>query len=564
MKLNDFEQYVDEVIIARGRKYHQEKRVESLEKRPDDLYVAAVAGNDDYSVEVELDEQGVIVRAECNCPYTNGPYCKHMVAVFFALRQDDKENNTSKALKNTQKPTKALSVKKKPREQLISDLSSQSKEDLIHFLLNLAESDVIIAGQIRAEFGSSVSGEKEKWMQLLRSYIKKAQDRHGFIDYRSCRKVAEGAYKLVERAQTAVDEDDYQLAVDLALGVMGEIVDMLQFADDSAGDVGMIMNEVDQLLIMLTAAVQNGPESEACFVKILQEAGQVRYNGWPDLRISLLHHCAGLLDNDRQRQQLEAYLAKVCPADSRSYEAEEIALLQYAIIGNFDGREAAAEFLKEHRYFSRFRELAIQEAIAVKNYAGAEQLALEGQAQNKDLPGLVRKWQECLFEIYRQENHLDKMRQISRELALKGEFAYYKKLKALYEPTEWAQIYPDILTELAKRPGYMANTYTAAILEEREWDKLLAYVQKNPRQILDFYRQLLPEYSGQVYKLFEELILRDAAQSNQRSHYKNVCSNLRLLMKIGGSSMANDLIKHLSFEYMRRPAFREELQKLKS
>lgn len=100
-------------------------------------------------------------------------------------------------------------------------------------------------------------------------------------------------------------------------------------------------------------------------------------------------------------------------------------------------------------------------------------------------------------------------------------------------------------------------------IEEQEWGKILEYVQKNPRQILDFYRPLLAEYREQVYELFTEVILREAAHSSKRSSYKNVCSYLRLLVKIGGNCIAVDLIKQLMFEHMRKPAFREELQKVK-
>jgi hypothetical protein len=155
------------------------------------------------------------------------------------------------------------------------------------------------------------------------------------------------------------------------------------------------------------------------------------------------------------------------------------------------------------------------------------------------------------------------MRKVSRELALSGEFTYYQKLKTMYDSAEWAQIYPGILMEFAKQPGYMHNIYTSAIIEEQEWEKLLKYVQKNPQRILDFYRPLLAEYREQVYELFTDMILREAAHSTKRSNYKNICSYLRLLVKIGGNSIAADLVKQLMFEYMRRPAFREELQKVK-
>jgi hypothetical protein len=247
----------------------------------------------------------------------------------------------------------------------------------------------------------------------------------------------------------------------------------------------------------------------------------------------------------------------------RDYDAEAIALLRYELIKKFDGEKAAAEFLWEHRCFSRCRELVMQEAMATKDYDKAEKLALEGEEYDKNFAGLVKKWKERRFEIYQLDKKLDKMQEVSHELAMSGDFTYYQKLKKLYNPTEWAQIYPGIITMLAGQSGYMDNIYTNAIVEEKEWGRLLEYVKKNPYRVLEFHQHLLADYREQVYEIFRGLILRDAARSNKRSDYQRVCSYLRVLVKIGGSNMVTDLIKQLTFEYTRRPAFREELQKVR-
>jgi hypothetical protein len=493
-----------------------------------------------------------------------------MVAVFLELRQQD-EQGVAGENPDSGKNKKGLPEKSNSKNELKQELARQSKEKLIHFLLELAEDNSLIADQIRAQF-SSGSGEKEKWIRLMKRYIEQAADEDGFITYRNCQHAVEGAYKVIGRAQAAVDDEEYELAVELALCVMGEMVDLLQFADDSAGEVGMIIDEVRDVLTGIIAEAPGGAITEMCFLKILGEARKTRYNDWSEWRMELLQLCAEVAGNVKQRQQLEQYLSHISPEIGTNeknrtsfidnYEAEAIALLQYELIKNFDGQKSGANFLREHRYFSRCRELLIQEAMTAKEYAAAEELALEGEELDKNSSGLVRKWKECRFEIYQVAKQLDKMRTVSRELALLGQFTYYQKLKALYDSTEWAQIYPDILATYAKQPGYIHNIYTSAIIEEQEWGRLLAYVQQNPHCILDFYRHLLADYREQVYELFNGMILQEAAHSNKRSEYQRVCSHLRLLIKIGGGSIAADLVKHLMFEYMRRPAFREELQKV--
>lgn len=572
MKLSDFEQYVDKVIIARGLQYYKEKRVESIEKWAEYSYVATVAGNDNYEVEVQLDAQNRIVVAECDCPYTDGPYCKHIVAVFFVLRHEDAGGATGEDAEWMQVAKEAVAEKNDFHNQLRQNLSQQSKEKLILFLLSLAEDNSIIADQIKAEFCSGI-GEKENWIRLMKRSIEQAEDKHGFINYRNCRHAVEGAYKVLERGQTAANNKEYEFAVDLALCVMAEMADLLEFADDSDGDVGMVIDDAQHLLTVIAAEISTAAISEACFVKILNEAKEERYNDWSDWKMELIYLCARLAGSVQQRKLLEEHLQHILQKISTTkenqtsfrddYEAENIALMQCELVKKFDGKNAAAKFLWEHRHFSRCRELALEEALAIKDYDTAETLALEGEELNKNLAGLVKKWKEYRFRIYQQKNQLDKMRTVSRELALAGEISYYQKLKALYDSTEWTQIYPEIVATIMKSSGYVHHIYTKIIIEEKEWGRLLEYVRQSPYMILEFYQYLVTDHREQVYEIFNRLILQEAARSNKRSSYQRVCSYLRLLVKIGGGNMASDLIKYLNLEYMRRPAFREELQKVR-
>jgi hypothetical protein len=555
VNIQNFEQNVNPIIVSRGLEYFQDKRVEHIEDVGDYLYAATVAGSDDYSVEVQLDQDGTIIHVECDCPYTDGPYCKHMVAVFYTLRAGKKQNE-AKFSPATGSPT----ISSRSSNELAKLLSKQPKEKLLKLLVSLAADWPEIADRIQAEFAAGF-GEKERWLTLMRRFIEKAMDHDGFINYRHCDQAVEGAYQVLERANTAIDEHDYVLAVDLLLGIMAEMVDMLQFADDSSGCVGAVIDEVNSAFHQINDEMTDKNTMEICFQKVLLEAATKRYDDWSDMRFNLLAICADLVTSNQERGQLEKVFDTV--SHSSRYDKESVVLLRHDLIRKFDGEQAAAQFLYHNRHFSRCREILLQEAMRTKQYAMAEELALEGEQQNPSLPGLVSQWKERRFAIYELCGETDKLRTVAHELAIQGDFTYYQKLKASYEPKEWGQVYPDIHQALSLHSGYYANTYTAALIEEREFDKLLAYVQKIPQRILDFYRQLLPLYQEQVYELFRQLILAGAANASSRSHYKNVCSHLRLLIKIGGKKIAADLVEQLLRQYPRKPAFRQELQGVK-
>jgi hypothetical protein len=572
--LDDFEQRVNRTILRRGQEYYKDRRVDLAVFR-DGVYSASVAGSDDYSVVVKLNAENDIVEAECDCPYTDGPHCKHIVAVLYAIR------DRLRAVSITERPQNAKVVQLFPtakqaenvtsamnKEELSRILSKQSKGQLIELLTLLADSSEAVRDYLQAEYISG-SKEKDKWVGLMQRHIEKAMDKDGFISYRDCHAL-EGACKVLERVQRAFAEGDYELGGDLALCVLHEMVELLDYADDSNGDIGDVMYEAHGLLAGIGDYLLSGSVRERCFQMALAEADDSVYDGWIEWRMNLLHVCVDLAATPDNRRSLEQCLNRIMAkikkqqgerADSwgRDYDAEEVALVRYKVIIKFDGPKKATDFLHENISFSRFRKLAIQLAISTEEYELAENLTFEGEKQDKALPGLVQQWKEARFEVYQRAGQLKKMRTLGLELALAGDFDYYIRLKELYDSVEWIGIYPGIIESIAKHTGYVRDIYSKILIEEKEWRKLLEYVQDNPVWIIEFYRHLLKDYRVEVYKVFMRLISDEARVAANRKDYQKVCSHLRLLAKVGGEKEASELIETFMQIYKRRPAFQEEL-----
>jgi len=107
MNINDFELYIDELILERGRDYYKSGYVTSLEY-DGAKWMAAVEGNDDYTVVAVLSDDREILISECECPYEWGKHCKHKAAVFYAVRDKIKSGEiltkpAEKSLKDTLK-----------------------------------------------------------------------------------------------------------------------------------------------------------------------------------------------------------------------------------------------------------------------------------------------------------------------------------------------------------------------------------------------------------------------------------------------------------------------------
>lgn len=76
-------------ILARGKKYFEEGRVSRIQ-RCGDTYIATVAGTEDYTVTIDIENES-LGHMECDCPYAADfeHYCKHMAAVLFTLECED-------------------------------------------------------------------------------------------------------------------------------------------------------------------------------------------------------------------------------------------------------------------------------------------------------------------------------------------------------------------------------------------------------------------------------------------------------------------------------------------
>ncbi|HWR06670.1 SWIM zinc finger family protein [Sporomusa sp.] len=73
-------------IIELGQECYWNGNVVQYFAKEDNEYTATVSIQENYSVTLKLDTQGKIVWGECDCSCTDRPYCKHVQAVFCAVR----------------------------------------------------------------------------------------------------------------------------------------------------------------------------------------------------------------------------------------------------------------------------------------------------------------------------------------------------------------------------------------------------------------------------------------------------------------------------------------------
>ena len=106
-------------IAERGLLYFQQGKVRDVQKTSSGRYRAEVCGSENYSVWLKLDSDLYIKDGGCDCPY--GGACKHMAALWYAVRAQTQDNHSAES--DAQQPKQGGN----PYRQQLSQIFSRTR-----------------------------------------------------------------------------------------------------------------------------------------------------------------------------------------------------------------------------------------------------------------------------------------------------------------------------------------------------------------------------------------------------------------------------------------------------
>ena len=106
-------------IAERGLLYFQQGKVRDVQKTSAGRYRAEVCGSENYWVWLKLDSDLYIKDGGCDCPY--GGACKHMVALWYAVRAQTQDSPSAEP--DAQQPKKGGN----PYRQQLSKIFSRTR-----------------------------------------------------------------------------------------------------------------------------------------------------------------------------------------------------------------------------------------------------------------------------------------------------------------------------------------------------------------------------------------------------------------------------------------------------
>ncbi len=201
--------------FSRGERYYGEGAVVSLVQRANVVH-AEVEGSqyEPYRVRVTFDEGGII-GAVCDCPYSWGGWCKHIVAVLLACQREPD-----------------LIEERPTLEELLAGLDREQLRDL---LLRLAANDPYVADEIERQ--SARSGERQIALNQVTSdksepeVSPSAPQRRTPVDPRPIRRQVSGILHSLDRMRPSEAYWNVSSVVDQVRQLLHEVQDFIEAGD---------------------------------------------------------------------------------------------------------------------------------------------------------------------------------------------------------------------------------------------------------------------------------------------------------------------------------------------
>ncbi|CAN5883970.1 hypothetical protein BH24BAC1_BH24BAC1_39430 [soil metagenome] len=554
LSLDNFEEEVSETILQRGQTYYRNGHVDEPEEIAPGEWEFTVAGTDLYTVQVQLRHR-TVEDFSCTCPY-DGPVCKHVVAVLYALKRAG-----AGAKKRSAAPRQ-----KTVKEQIEEVLRKLSKADLDTFIQETAVQESTFRQIFLSRFMHLLEDQsKEAYARQIRAIVKSAGGRHGFIEYGNTYALTGPVDQILTSGEDLLAKGQPAAALAIAQAVAEEMFAAMNDADDSNGDIG---GSIDAALELLQAIAEQTPDREVkrgIFQYALDSYRIRRFDGF-DWHEDMLELAVKLATGPEETEAIFGVLEK---AGGSSYEQERAAKMKWQLLEKAKGPAAAAAFLEEKRHLPSFRRQLLEDAFQKQEYQRAKSLAQEGIHQDEaEKPGLVTEWQEWLLKIAQAENNTQQIIHLSRQLFLefRHEERHFDLLKAHVPPAEWPSFLQSLLRDLKGKSKWYPPVSTLAriYIKEQRWEELLELVRESQslKVLAEYEKPLAKHFPEDLLDLYTIYLRQHFDKAGGRSDYHEGCQYLRRMKKIGGEERVASLVEELKLKYPRKPALQEELRKV--
>ncbi len=574
LTIDNFDTQFSKTEVQKGRHYFDRKAVLYAEQDSKGVWQAEVEGTETYSVSIELSKKE-LTDTQCDCP-VEGPYCKHVIAVLFAIREEQKKP----------KPKPGREPKTLTIEGLLAKLTA---DEMRAFLTQVATSDKAFASRLQLHFADKDEriDLAKQYTDLLKRAIRDNSDR-GFVDYRATFKLSKEVDKVIGAGQELLTKGNFRDAITVGKVVATEMMEVVKTCDDSAGNIsGTLWGGMNLLHEAAKSPDMAPPLRESLYAWVSENLINKTFAHYGDSDLNLLSVAKTLSNQLAESDRFVSLLDSLSSRYTDKYDSfyrEHFAKLKIDFLRQL-GRTAEADKLTEINLdIVAVRDKVLDKAIADKQWDRVGELIQGGidVAQKLGHPGTVSHWEKRLLDVAILRDDIPTVRQLTKKFTFDRhhfDTTYYQQWKQSFSAEEWPNEFAALVTSIEReieqegktgnrnrwfnaneaRYSRLVPLYSA----EDKWPEVLKLLQASPTydRIERVHPHLAPLYPAEMLVLYVPILTHWSQQVSTRPEYKQLATAIKKVKKeIAGSDAAMDeLVNTLRTNNPRKPAFLEEL-----
>ena len=223
--------------------------------------------------------------------------------------------------------------------------------------------------------------------------------------------------------------------------------------------------------------------------------------------------------------------------------------------------EEVETFCREHWDDFKMREWLARQFIQREEWQKAIVIYEDLIESDLGYPGSVTDYREELLRLYRKTGNTEKTLETLWDLVCKSKsHEYYNELKSQYTEQEWIREREKVF------PCFNNYGQAQLLCEEKLYDRLWELLKdKDLYSVLGYEAVLLPKYSAEILRKYNDYLNHAAVQASGRKAYQEWARLLKQMRKIeGGRELAKQITADWRIRYKNRRAMMDELKGLYS
>lgn len=435
-----------------------------------------------------------------------------------------------------------------------------------------------MTGSFRIDFSLLVPGQ---CLTPIRRYASRVKDliddysgRHGYIEYSSTFSFNRSVTRILDEADEALEKGQWDVAKAVLTGVASVSEEIINCGDDSAGELGAIINDCFEKWHELCEndSVPENLKSEI-FEYALSRFKEKDLKGW-DWWWDWMGMAVSLADTPEKQNRVNEVLDAITPNGddwSSNYHARVAQNYKLEIISRSGSPDDQIKFMYDNVSNSDFRKRLIQMAWDKSDYDEVLRLAKDGINHDAGYAGLVSDWRKWEYKVYRETGDKDNELKLALHFFFQGggwvekEYsmeAMYAVLKSLVPRNDWTKYVKTLIGEAENKKDITRLLYIYT--QEKMWQEYMEFLRKYPStgNIDKAPKEVKNLFKEEIIQLYVSAVRRFFQHASNRDSYREGVGLLRNLIGYGGKADVERIVNEQKSRTPRRPALIDELSKL--